>query len=297
MSHRRKFIKTTGYAAAGSLLLPAFGCDKNSKTSVASLEESKAAPEVVKKNIGVQAYSVRDALTADFAGSMKKLSELGFKYIESYGLETDGKLFGMDPGQYRKVVEELGMEMMATHCTYFTSDHAEVMRDAAMAAGVKYLIIPYLEEDMRNEYGAIAENLNKIGELLKDSKLTFGYHNHDFEFETTADGRIPLEILLQETDPNLVTFELDLYWVTKGGADPMELINKFPGRFRLFHVKDAAPNLEQTTVGSGIVDFSTILKAKETSGWEHYFVEDERTDDPFGNLKGAFDFLSQADFG
>lgn len=297
MSDRRKFIKTTSYVAAGSLIAPALGCDRIAKTAEATQEVAEIVPEVIAKNIGVQAYSVRDALGEDFAGTMKKLADIGYKYIEAYGLEVDGKLLGMDPADYRKVVEDLGMEMLATHCTYFTADQAEQMRDASLAAGVRYLIIPYLNDNMRSDYEAIAQNLNQIGEKLQGSGLTFGYHNHDFEFFPTTDGRIPMEILIEGTQPELVTFEADLYWVTKGGADPMELINKYPGRFNLFHVKDANEALEQTTVGTGIVDFSTILKAQETSGWQYYFVEDERTDDPFGNLKGAFDYLNQADFG
>jgi len=297
MSDRRKFIKTTSYVAAGSLIVPALGCDRAAKTSEATTESAEIVPEVMAKNIGVQAYSVRDALGEDFAGTMKKLADIGYKYIEAYGLEVDGKLLGMDPTEYRKVVEDLGMEMLASHCSYFTADQAEQMRDASLAAGIKYLIIPYLNDTMRSDYSAVADNLNQIGEALQGSGLIFGYHNHDFEFQPTADGRIPMEILIEETQPDLVTFEADLYWVTKGGTDPMELINKYPGRFNLFHVKDANEALEQTTVGSGIVDFATILKAQEISGWQYYFVEDERTDDPFGNLKGAFDYLNQADFG
>ena len=116
-----------------------------------------------------------------------------------------------------------------------------------------------------------------------------------FEFEMQGD-EVALEIMLKETDPELVTFQADLYWVTKGGADPMELLQKYPGRFSSFHVKDAAEDLEQTTVGTGIVDFESIFGIKDTAGMKHYFVEDERTDDPFGNLTKAFEYLNQADF-
>ena len=106
------------------------------------------------------------------------------------------------------------------------------------------------------------------------------------------EGQIPEEILLENTDADLVSFQADLYWVTKGGYDPMKLINSYPGRFPLFHVKDANKELDQTTVGTGIVDFEKIVSARETSGLKHYFVEDEREDDPIKNLTDAFNYLN-----
>ena len=155
-----------------------------------------------------------------------------------------------------------------------------------------------LPEDLRQSvdtYKQVSENLNRVGELFNSAGLKLGYHNHAFEFEE-KEGQVPLEIMLNETQPELVTFEADLYWVTRGGADPMGLIDKYPGRFSLFHVKDSDENMEQTTVGTGIVDFESILKARNKAGLEYYFVEDERTDDPFGNLKANFDYLNNSDF-
>ncbi|MDP4679182.1 MAG: TIM barrel protein, partial [Cyclobacteriaceae bacterium] len=123
---------------------------------------------------------------------------------------------------------------------------------------------------LRGDYYKIAENLNAVGELFRGSGIKFCYHNHAFEFEL-SNGEVPLEIMIKETQPDLVSFEADLYWVKKGGTEPMDLINKYPGRFSLFHVKDANPNLDQTTVGEGIIEFETIINAKETAGLEYYF--------------------------
>lgn len=281
--------------AAGSLLLP-WGCSPKSETADAVIvEETVSNIPAVKKSMGVQVYSVRDALKEDFAGSIKKLADIGYDYIEAYGLDLEGKMLGMSPKEYRGIVEDTGMKLVSSHSTYFTPDKGGALRDAALEAGLTYVIVPYLGDDLRGDYHKIAENLNKLGAMFNESGLILGYHNHDFEFHKQGD-QVPLEIMLKETDPKLVTFQADLYWVTKGGWDPMVLINKYPGRFTSFHIKDAAEDLEQTTVGTGIVDFKSVFGIKQKAGMKHYFVEDERTDAPFENLRAAFNYLNKADF-
>ncbi|MFY0625041.1 MAG: sugar phosphate isomerase/epimerase [Reichenbachiella sp.] len=252
--------------------------------------------EVAPKEIGVQIYSARDALKEDFKGTIKKVADIGYKYVEAFGLGTDGMIKGMTPAEYKRIADSLGVKVISVHATYFTPDQADVMIKAAQELGVEYLMIPWLNEDLRVDYEAIAANFNEVGKKFQGSGIKFGYHNHAFEFEPTPDGRIPEEILIENTDPELVTFQADLYWVKKGGVDPMTLLKKYPGRFSLFHVKDADDSLNQTTVGEGIIDFEEILKAKDLSGYQYYFVEDERTDDPLGNLQKAFDHLNTLDF-
>ena len=256
----------------------------------------KTNQDKMEKNIGVQVYSVRNELSQNFDSTLAALSEIGFDQIEAYGLSTDGSLFGMEPAAYKAAVESHGMKLLTSHATYFTAEEAPVMIKAAKEAGLEYVIIPWLNEDLRKDYDAIAENLNEVGTLFKEAGIGFAYHNHDFEFIQTEDGRIPMEVLLEDTDPELVDFQLDLYWVVKAGHDPMELINKYPGRFIAYHVKDSDEDLNQTTVGSGIIDFKTILLNKDLAGYKYYFVEDERTDDPLSNLKAAHDYLVELDF-
>ncbi|GAB5408984.1 MAG: sugar phosphate isomerase/epimerase [Balneolaceae bacterium] len=263
---------------------------------ILACSEQKPVPEQNDKNIGVQIYSVRNELAQNFDSTLAKLSEIGFDYIEAYGLSTDGLLYGMEPSEYKKAVESHGMKLISSHSTYFTVEDAPIMIEAAKEAGLEYVIIPYLSDDLRNDYDTIAENLNSVGALFKEAGIGFGYHNHEFEFELTDDGRVPMEILIEGTDPQNVDFQLDLYWVVKAKADPLEFINKYPGRFKAFHVKDSDSELNQTTVGTGIVDFKTILTEQQTSGFEYYFVEDERTDDPFSNLTNAFNYLQKLDF-
>jgi len=293
MKTRRKFLKNSSYLAAGSMLLP-LGCTNKKQETAQTITEEVVESMPKDKTMGVQVYSVRDALKEDFAGSMKKLADIGYQYIEAYGLGVDGQIFDMSPEEYSRIVTDTGMEIVSTHGTYFQAGEGEKLRDAALTAGIPHVMIPHLSEEHR-DYHKVAENLNKLGEIFNESGLLLGYHNHAFEFEKQGD-EVGLEILLKETQPDLVSFQLDLYWAVKGGADPLALIEKYPGRFCSFHVKDAAEDLEQTTVGTGIVDFESVFNIKGKAGITYYFVEDERTDDPFGNLEAAFNYLNQADF-
>ncbi|MFY0654563.1 MAG: sugar phosphate isomerase/epimerase [Cyclobacteriaceae bacterium] len=290
MTTRRKFIEKSSVLAMGTMIAP-LGCTTKPASKEQTSMNTQPSTPVKPKDMGMQAYSVREALDKDFAGSMKKIADIGYKYIEAYGMGLDGKLFNMPPAEYKKIVNDLGMELLSTHATYFTPDQAQAVIDASSEAGLKYLVIPYLEEQYRQDYYKIAENLNAVGELFKNTGIKFCYHNHDFEFETVND-EVALDVMIRETDPELVSFEADLYWIKKGGYDPMEYLKKFPGRFSLYHVKDAKPDLSQTTVGEGTLDFEALINAKDMVGMDYYFVEDERTDDPFGNLQKAFDHMN-----
>jgi sugar phosphate isomerase/epimerase len=280
-TNRRNFIKTSSMLAAGSMLLPSF-----------SLVKSGMKP-------GLQVYSVRNQLSEDFEGTMQVVAKVGYQHIEGYGLGTDGKFLGkISPSHYAKVIQDLGMEFKATHCSYTTSDKAQKMIDAAVETGLEYMIIPFTPEHVRKTadgWKNVAEDYNKMGELCNKAGIKFGYHNHAFEFEA-LDGIIPQELLIESTDPKLVHFEADLFWVTKGGYDPAKLLKKYPGRIQIFHVKDATPDLEGTTVGEGIIDFKSLFNAGRKDAVEYYFVEDEREDDPFSNIKADFKYIANQAF-
>ena len=262
----------------------------------ASCTKAKGEQKVEPKKIGVQVYSVRNELRQDFKGTLEQLSKIGYTYIEAYGMQPDGTIYGMSPEEYKQTVEDLGMELVSAHSTYFAVEEAPAMIEAAKAAGLDYVIIPYLGGEQREDYDAVAKNLNEVGALFREAGIGFGYHNHNFEFEALEDGRIPMEILIEGTNPENVKFQADLYWIANAGFDPVAFVNKYPGRFASFHVKDADAELNQTTVGTGIVDFKTILGDRDKSGIDYYFVEDERTDDPLANLKAAFDYLQELNY-
>lgn len=291
MTSRRKFIKATSVTAAGTLIAPIATGYANQLIGQFWDEETGLLSKKKDKKMGVQSYSVRHALNKDFAGSMKKLADMGYTYIEGYGLTPEGQMAGAAPKEYKKIVGELGMNLLSTHSSLFYPEQASKIIEIAHDIGLKYLVVSGVPEKLRDDYYKVSEILNKTGEKFKGSGVKMCYHNHAFEFDK-INGEVPLEIMLKETDPELLSFEADLYWVTKGKANPMDLINKFPGRFSLFHIKDANVNLDMTTVGEGIIDFPTIMKHRKKAGLEHYFIEDERENDPFGNLEKAFNYMN-----
>lgn len=295
MSKRREFIKSGALVAAGSLILPA-ACTTGKKDNK---EEKVDSTPPSKMEAGIQVYSVRNQLREDFQGTMTTIAEIGYKLIEGYGLGLDGMFLGnISPEYYRKIIADLGMKLVATHCSYFNHDDASKMIEAAKKAGIEYLIIPSIPGEKRENidaYKAAADNFNKIGEQCINAGIKFGYHNHAFEFEKIED-QIPQEVLITGTQADLVAFEADLFWATKGGYDPVELINKFPGRIKLVHVKDATSDLGEATVGEGVIDFKSIFEAGKKSGLEYYFIEDEREDDPFLNIKNDYDYIVAQEF-
>lgn len=275
--NRKDFITTCGLLTAGTLVLPSF-----------TMGSGGMKP-------GLQIWSVRSLLKEDFEGTLKKVAEVGYKNIEGYGLGPNGMFLGsITPAHYAGVIRDQGMSLTATHCSYTTADKAGPMIEAAAETGMEYMIVPGIPKNLRetiDQWKEIAENMNSLGEMCIKNGLKFGYHNHAFEFEK-IDGRIPLEVLIESTDADLVNFEADLFWVTKGGYDPLELIRKYPGRIRLLHVKDGDEEFEETTTGSGVIDFENIVKAGRKDAVEYYFVEDERLEDPMQNIRDDFNYIS-----
>lgn len=279
--NRRDFIRTGSVLSAGAMVLPS--CE---------LAGGGMKP-------GLQVYSVRNQLSEDFEGTMKKVAEVGYKHIEGYGLGVDGLWLGkITPSHYLKVISDLGMDLKATHCSFTSSDQARQMVDAAAETGLEYLIIPYTPDQVRETadgWKKVAEDYNRMGELCKASGMKFGYHNHAFEFES-LDGIIPQELLIESTDKDLVHFEIDLFWATRGGYDPVKLLEKYPGRIPIVHVKEANEALEECTIGDGIIDFESIFNTGKKDVLKYYFVEDERTEDPFRHIKDDYDYIANQSF-
>jgi sugar phosphate isomerase/epimerase len=275
--NRRGFLKTSAAGALGIMAIGPMGC------------ATGAAGDKKSMGVGLQLYSIRDAMAADAPGSLKKVSDLGYKYLElaSY---SDGKFYGYTPAEFKKMVSDLGMEVLSSHTQVeaagITLDNAKIMADSHAELGVKYCVQPWVEEVDRNieSYKRMIGDWNEVGKIMKGVGIQFGYHNHNFEF-ANLDGVVPYyDLFMPEMDPDLITMEIDLYWVTKAGQDPVEMFNKYPGRFQLFHLKDmyteTAPYFEVikddiAPVGAGLIDFKRILAAKEVAGMKDYFVEDD----------------------
>lgn len=246
-------------------------------------------------------YTLRDALEKDVAGTIKRVAEIGYKDIEA-AAGSKGHYYGMKPAAFSKLLEDHGLKLRSSHVmitipgvpqAVTLSNNLQKLVDDAAEAGQEYLVCAYLFEEERksiDDYKRYVDLFNKAGEACKKAGLQFAYHNHDFEF-ISLDGQIPYDLLLQGTDPETMKMELDLYWISKVGLDPIKLFEKDPGRYPLWHVKDMAKTEDKnfTEVGNGVINFERIFKASKTAGLKYYFIEqDETPGDPFESIKISY---------
>ena len=306
MKKRRDFIKISTASAAGILAFGPMACKSGAKKT----EQAEIKSEIVDPKsfgVGLQLYTIRDAMDADTLGSLKKVSEMGYKYVELAGY-SNGKFYGMEPADFKKAVSDLDMEIISSHTMVeaegITMENAQKMADDHAALGVKYCVQPWVNDEDRNieSYKKMIADWNKVGEIMKNVGIQFAYHNHNFEF-APVDGMIPYyDVFLKEMDASLITMELDMYWATKAGQNPVEMFDKYPGRFQLFHFKDMAEKMEPfytvekddiTSVGAGLIDFKAIWAAREKAGMKYMFVEDDNQGNgkPFEGIKTSIDNL------
>ncbi|HLW08217.1 MAG TPA: TIM barrel protein [Marinilabiliaceae bacterium] len=255
-----------------------------------------------KKEIGLQLYSVRDDMKKDVALTIQEIGKMGYTFVEAAGY-SDGQFYGMEPVAFKELLNENGLEFTSSHCGQALPDSAsweatmqwwDECIDAHVAGGAKYIVQPFMDE---KGYGSLEDLMkycdyfNTVGEKCNAKGIRFGYHNHDKEFEE-VDGIVRYDYMLQNTDPDKVMFQLDLYWIMMGGKDAISYFNAYPGRFELWHVKD-----EKELGKSGLMDFESIFNAADKSGMQHIIVEVERYDyTPLESVKMSLDFLTNAEY-
>ncbi len=229
--------------------------------------------------VALQLYTVRDELAKDFKGTVRQVAEMGYAGVEFAGTG------GLSASEMRDLLSETGLQPAGSHIPLdaFEKGLDEVI-SYNLDIGNGYVGVPYLPNDLHNPQGfrKLAAFLNKIGPTIKDAGLALYYHNHAFEFEVN-DGVRGIDILLQETDPDLVKLECDVYWVYYAGQDPASLIRANAGRFPLIHLKDMTGAGDERTfaeVGEGVIDFEPIFAASEAQGAEWYIVEQDRCSRP-----------------
>lgn len=237
---------------------------------------------------GLALYTVRDNMGEDPKTTLKKVAEAGYAYIEAAGY-SEGKFYGMAPEDFKAYLESLGLKPVSTHQGSATLDNIDEEIKAVKAAGFEYFTIPvppmglftFNAENrtmgMKGTAANLAEILTEMGKKCEAVGLKLLYHNHDFEYKKNDEGIVPIDYLLENTDPKYVNFQMDLYWVTKAEADPLAYFEKYPGRFKSWHVKDMDNEGKFAPVGEGHIDFKRILAEKETSGMTKYFVEQDMT--------------------
>ena len=267
MTQRREFLKHIG-------LLSLAACTSPRLLSAAD-----------RPKIGLQLYSLRETIGQDIQQTLAKVAQAGYQEVETYGYSPEKNFWGLAPPEFKTALAAQGLSTSSGHYNLggFMADGNEQPLQAAIAAargcGQTYVIVPYLDEKQRAsvaDFKVVATRLNRAGALCQAAGLQLGYHNHDFEFKPIG-GTTLYDVLLRETDPKLVVFEMDIYWVVCAGQDPVKLIKAHPGRFPLWHVKDmdkAKPELN-TEVGAGSIDFRKIFAQAGTAGLQHLFMEQE----------------------
>ncbi|MFH6997262.1 sugar phosphate isomerase/epimerase family protein [Flavobacterium sp. FlaQc-57] len=287
MITRRNFIINTSMAATAVLAVPSLAFTMN------------------KKEIGLQLYTLRDEISKDVKSTLEKVAATGFTTVETYGFSIKDQFWGLSAIALKKVLDANHLKAVSGHYNLgsflYDGNTAELVAaiEAAKILKNEFLTIPWIDEPFRRnieDYKKIAARLNEAAKMCQKAGLKLAYHNHDFEFQK-HDGVTGYEILLQETDKDLVCFELDLYWVVRSGNDPIKLFTENRERFKMWHVKDMdkinpALNAE---IGSGSIDFKTIFKEIKQSGMKHFFVEQENNykGDSFESIKISYDFISK----
>ncbi len=266
--NRRNFLKNAGLAGSGILLsayLPA--C------------KSASASKSINQGFGLQLYSLRDDLPKDPKGVLTQVASFGYKKIESFE-GPQGIFWGMSNTEFKKLMDDLGMTIVSSHCD-INKDFERKAAEAA-AIGMKYLIAPYLgPQKSMDDFKRFADTFNQRGQVCKQAGIRFAYHNHDYSFKP-VDGLLPQDVMMQRTDKDLVDFEMDMYWVVTAGQNPSDWYKKYPGRFKLCHIKDrqkGVPLSEKKNVsvviGTGSIDYPSQLKIGLDNGLKYFIVEQE----------------------
>lgn len=264
------------------------------------LLQASVLPAKRKKDIGLQLYSLRDAMKIDALGTLKIVSDIGFKTLEAANY-ADGKIYGMSPSSFKKVMKTLGMKLTSAHLggpNYTKETHATAMDwwkkalEDHLEAGCKFIVKPSMPAvKTLDELKLWCDYYNAIGEITSREKVQFGYHNHAREFEK-LDGEIIYDYMINNTDPNKVFFEMDVYWVMRGGFNAVDYMNKYPNRFPILHIKD-----EKEIGESGQIDFKPIYETAYKNGLKDSFVEVERYNfDPIESVKKSYAFLLDAPY-
>jgi sugar phosphate isomerase/epimerase len=278
MTKRRDFLKGMSALAVGSVLLPSY----------------KFAPKKV-TNAGIQLYTFRDQLLKDPKGTLQIIADLGIKQIES-AASGKGLYYGLTPTEMKQTCKDLGMTLRSGHCGIDANWQKTI--EQAAEAGQEYLVcssLPFWGDTVAN-YQKVADSFNQAGEECKKAGLKFGYHNHDYEFKKD-NGQVLYDVLLKNTDPDLVSMELDLGWVVASGNDPYAYFKNYEGRFPLWHLKDMK-GTGSVEFGNGELDIAGMLRHSKQSGLKYFFIEQEEypAGSPLASMKLNMEYLSKLNY-
>jgi len=275
---RREALRRLGLMAAGTAGIGELGCTKMEVVT------GPLGP------LGLQLYTLRSDMAQGVDATLARVAEIGYREVEFAGY------FGRSPAEIRSGLEAAGLTSPAAHVDMNTMlvDWPNTL-DIANTIGHRYLVVPSVPQEMRqtlDHWRATADIFNRAADEARRAGIQFAYHNHDFEF-APIDGQIPFDVLTENTDPDLVQIELDLFWIIHGGGDPRAFFERWPGRVPLVHVKDRTEEGVMTDVGAGVIDWEGIFGARALAGIRHYFVEHDQPADGFQSVSASFDYLSR----
>ena len=252
-----------------------------------------------KKDIALQLYSLRDDIKKDYTATIKKVGEMGFTAVEAAGY-GEGKFYGKTPEEFKADIEAAGMKVLSSHTTKPLSEKELTSKDFSeslkwwdetikdhKAAGMKYIVAPWMDVPKTlKDLQTYCEYYNEIGKRCKENGMSFGYHNHAHEFQKVED-KVMYDYMLENTNPEYVFFQMDVYWVVRGQQSPVDYFNKYKGRFALLHIKD-----NKELGQSGMVGFDAIFKNTDAAGTKHLIVEVEKYNfTPEESVKQSLDYL------
>lgn len=293
MQNRRDFLKRASLMLAGGVIAP--------QVFSAGIESSSAATAASTKKIGLQLYSLRELVKDEgIQHTLEVVAKMGYKNLEIASYDN-GKMYGVAPGELEKMINDLGMRCTSTHLSraYNKAEDAEIMAwwDRAIEAhnelGVKYMIQPWMpvnDNTTLDDIKMYCDYFTSVGYKTAAASMSFGYHNHDFEFKT-IDGQVIYDVMLQNVSKNHVLFELDVYWAAHAGADPVAYMKKYADQIRVLHIKD-----EKEIGASGQIDFEPIFNQMYENNIKDWYVEVEQytNNDPEASVQESFNFLNNA---
>lgn len=288
MTSRRKFLTRIGSVIAAPAVLPLVGCGGQGEDTAPASEPDMTASGGIDTPIGVQLYSVRNELDMDLAGTLRAVREAGFDRVETYSLH------GMSVVDFRALLDDSGLSVGSIHAPYErVAGDIGAVAEEARALGSSWIAVAWIPHegdfDVDDMDRAIAD-FTAVGEALKSEGMRLAYHCHGYEFREAEGGGTLFDRFMENTEPGVVDVEMDVFWVKWPGFDPAALIEKYPGRFPLYHMKDMregtelgdlsghAPLETNVPVGMGMIDFPAIVRAAEAQGVEEYIIEYEHTD-------------------
>jgi sugar phosphate isomerase/epimerase len=284
---RRDFLKVTGATGLAAMWGSSLAC---AHSTAAATTATRNAGTFSLANVGLQMYTVRDAAAKDLDATLAAVAAAGYHIVETAGL------YGRSAADLRAMFDKHGIRTVAGHYALAEQEASpETVFSTAKALGQEYVVVPWLDPSLRTveTFGSLPARLNKLGEQAKAQGLKLAYHNHDFEFEKYGGSTTVMERLLANTDPALVSFELDGYWAFKAGNAPAELVARYPGRFTMVHLKDstAAPEKAFADVGHGVIDMPRFIASAQRNGLRYAFVERDVAPDPLASIRASHDYL------